>query len=387
MFTIPIVKKCPHTVATGQLRLSHKVIAALAGAVHDKEEWMAILCGTRSKDGLITTVTSVKVPEHYRSYGAVELIRPEPLTPDMVGVVHSHHVFQAFFSHVDYTELNTRFPVSLVVAHSRDSSTDTNYALGFDYKAEGKVTLPCGQVGNVDFLVVPHPIPKGWTPVTPANFTHPNTDQMGECKQYTVKKAGIQEKITTACGLFFTQALPAIFGTEDQLIMPEVLKKSQPTPVRVNMNWNRGGWGSEFGEYGDIWHDVDRTDRKDARQPNGDQWGYWGIDGKYHRYEDQPTHTPLFDTTQQTQHRPVGMGKREWKRLKKSFLHGLAVIPEKDTGMPDFDNTGVMSICTECQFKKSNWAMWMNFDDRSGVCMVCKPGYLERIARRSESTP
>jgi hypothetical protein len=54
--------------------------------------------------------------------------------------------FMAFFSGTDNTELNPFFKSSIVVAQAKT-------ALGFSYKAEGKVILPCGSIGKIDFFL------------------------------------------------------------------------------------------------------------------------------------------------------------------------------------------------------------------------------------------
>jgi proteasome lid subunit RPN8/RPN11 len=329
MFKVDVVEDCPHTGASGQLILPHHIIAALAGAVQDAQEWMALLKGKRSDDGLVTTVTHFKVPDHYRSAGAVELVRHEPLTDDIVGVVHSHHSFGAFFSYTDNTELNTRFPVSIVVARPRQSSKDEFYSLGFDYKAEGKVVLPCGSVGKVDYYVVPDPLPKNWTPIAPANFENPKTGSIGDCSKHTSRLTKVHEEVKTKCGLAFTRVLPSIFGTKDNLIMPQVLKRGQPMPTVTYDGGYAGGPenrvpGNIGQQYLGQW--LSKRERKrlkrlgqqeptklmqwekdliasrdrpggirswnepnppmDSRQPSSDQWGYWDVDGKYHRWED-----------------------------------------------------------------------------------------------------
>lgn len=285
MIEIKIVEDCPHTVTSGQIHLPHRLIAALAGAVRDKQEWMALLKGTRRPDGMIISVTGFKVPDHYRSVGNVELMRREPLTSDIVGVVHSHHDFIAKFSHTDRTELNTRFPVSIVIAKPRQSSSDEFYSLGFDYAAEGKVTLPCGSVGQINFFVVPTPVPANWVPIRPANFENPNTNSLGDCGSKRTRRTKVHEEIKTECGLMFTRALPAIFGDEDNLIMPQVLKRGRPDSPQVVVQGNQYfPWFSRKDKGGKQASLLGWSE--DSRQPNGDQWGYWGVDGKYHRYDD-----------------------------------------------------------------------------------------------------
>ena len=292
MLKINVVDECPHTVAKGHLYLPHNIIGALAGAVQDRQEWMALFKGTRSPNGLMVRVTGIKVPPHYRSLSNVELMKHEPLTPDIIGVVHSHHSFSACFSLTDYDELNTRFPLSLVIAQPSRSSTDECYSLGFDYAVEGKVTLPCGSVGNINYVIVPVPLPKNWAPVPRANFDKPDTDKMGDCDSSTSKQTKSHEEITTKCGLLFTRALPTVFGTYDDLIMPRVEKVAKPRPIVQYPKQNQyfGNWQRrDYEKQTDLASHINGWSESHGyrdNQPSSDQWGFWDKKGRYHRFDD-----------------------------------------------------------------------------------------------------
>lgn len=149
---VHIVKSCPVSKAsTGVLEFPPELVAKVSGAVQDSIEWMVLLLGERSADGFHVKVTDFRVPKQRRSGADVKMAEPmegDGSTVDdaVVGVLHSHHRMGAFFSGTDNNELNPFFKSSIVVAQAKT-------ALGFSYKAEGKVTLPCGSIGKVDFFL------------------------------------------------------------------------------------------------------------------------------------------------------------------------------------------------------------------------------------------
>lgn len=144
-FKVETVESCPVTRGSqGVLTMTTEQVAMIAGAVRDKIEWMVLLHGTRSDDGYEVKVDRFTVPEQYRDSAEVELAADITLPVDCVGVMHSHHQMGAFFSGTDERELNPRFPSSIVVAVANNN-------LGFNYRACGKVVLPCGAIGLVDF--------------------------------------------------------------------------------------------------------------------------------------------------------------------------------------------------------------------------------------------
>lgn len=135
--------------------MTEAVIGDLAGAViaESDVEWLVVLKGTRSKDGLDVVVNGLFVPpKQERGVTRVNLPVIE-IEDDWNGILHSHHKMGASFSFRDNNELNPRFPVSIVISSNIHSFTDT--WLGFSYAAEGRVTLPCGSMGLVKFIVEP----------------------------------------------------------------------------------------------------------------------------------------------------------------------------------------------------------------------------------------
>ena len=229
MLTAPIVELCPHTVtARGVMKLSHPVIATLAGAVHDNLEWIALLIGSRSEDGLTVTVDSLQVPLQERSVGACSLVRQEPLTPDVVGVVHSHHRMGAFFSTTDDTTLNTRFPTSIVVAQNKLTTSPQEALFGFDYKTEGRVVLPCGSVGVIDFIAIPDPLVEFWPELPPLGFSPPALNvTLSECPHANKELQGLQYHCHTKCGIDAVEAATTIFGMDSKPFMAEVKEKTR----------------------------------------------------------------------------------------------------------------------------------------------------------------
>lgn len=144
-FVIDTIEECPVTKGSmGVMTFTADQIAMIAGAVRDKIEWMVLLHGERSADGYEVKIDRFTVPPQYRSGAEVELAEDITLPEDCVGVMHSHHHMGAFFSRTDREELNPRFPSSIVVAIGYGN-------LGFNYQACGKVVLPCGALGLVDF--------------------------------------------------------------------------------------------------------------------------------------------------------------------------------------------------------------------------------------------
>jgi proteasome lid subunit RPN8/RPN11 len=234
MISVNVVEACPYTVAgTGAMHISHDVLAILAGAIYDKDEWIALLLGTRSENGLEITVSGIQVPLQERSYASCELARPEPLGSNVVGVVHSHHSMGAFFSKTDHDTLNPRFPSSLVVAHVKAKSSEAEELLGFSYQAEGRATLLCGTPGIVRFTVIPTPLTPQWPVVVSPGFNTPSS-QVGlyQCPHVTRTQVGLEHHCKTACGINDIQPARAIFGQNSEAFMSEVVAKTERTKVK-----------------------------------------------------------------------------------------------------------------------------------------------------------
>lgn len=231
------VSECPYTRQShGIVRMSPTLIAELAAAVHDADEWAIVLQGTREQRGYLVNITGYRVPEQTRSSGHVEL-PPMDLEPEDVGVIHSHHRLGAFFSTTDTATLNPRFPMSIVIASKR-----LQY-LGFDYKGTGKVTLPCGAGAEVEMFIQPTEGPTLYEVVEVAH----RADDLGKCVKF-VDGASDQYhyKAVAACGLEEVEALRAdAFGKVDSLLdQVKVLARPQLTVDQ----WNNSGKKSLAGQ-------------------------------------------------------------------------------------------------------------------------------------------
>lgn len=217
---IKVVSSCPVVKASkGVMEFPPELVAAIAGAVLDKIEWMVLLLGERSEDGFQVKVTGFRVPQQRRTSNDVSMTEPmeadgSTIGEDVVGVLHSHHSLGAFFSHTDNTELNPQFKSSIVV--SQGSTT----ALGFKYKAEGKVVLPCGSVGKVDFQLV----------ITGTRWTaevvreHDGKGGFGDCEHVTESVEKTDDELVESKTTAFDCAL--IDGTMQPL--QSVIRKEKP---------------------------------------------------------------------------------------------------------------------------------------------------------------
>lgn len=156
MFKQQVVKDCPVTRGSrGMVRIEPEVLAELAGTLEDEKgwEWAVLLHGRRDADGWDVLVEAISVPPQERDGTEVDIDEKVELAGDVVGVLHSHHGMGAFFSGTDRTQLNPRFPMSIVI--SSNLVDDESVWLGFSYLAEGRVKLPCGAMGVVEFGMVP----------------------------------------------------------------------------------------------------------------------------------------------------------------------------------------------------------------------------------------
>lgn len=231
------VESCPYTRKShGVVRMSPSLIAQLASAVSDPDEWAIVLQGTREQRGYEVIVTGYRVPPQTRSCGHVEL--PEmDLEDDDIGVIHSHHKLGAFFSGTDKTQLNPRFPVSIVVAQKK-----LQY-LGFDYLGTGKVTLPCGSPAEVEFFIQPTEGPVVHEAV---EVVH-GADDLGHCPNYTdTAQDAYHVHYLAACGLEEAEVLRAeAFGSEPALLD---IVKLLPRPQLTLEQWNKSGSESLAGK-------------------------------------------------------------------------------------------------------------------------------------------
>ena len=96
-------------------------------------EWLGYFMGDESIEGdtKAFNITSLVIPEQEVSHGSVSDIKE---ITGCIGVVHSHANMAAFFSSTDDEFINQNNPFSIVVNKRGD------------FKAVGKVELPCGAV-------------------------------------------------------------------------------------------------------------------------------------------------------------------------------------------------------------------------------------------------
>lgn len=242
-FEIPIVKTCPYALGSkGVISIPTNIIGQLAYAVREEKnvEWAILLHGERSENGLEVRIKGISVPgDQRRSTTKVKL--PERVfESDVVGVLHSHHGMGARFSSTDDDELNPFFPASIVI--SSLISSEEGRLLGFEYEAEGRVKLPCGTLGIVEFTVLPEGVedwPFKWVPKMSADTTAVG---LGDCKNW---KAGEGENryrfsMEAACGLAedTERAKFAVFGMVKEGIVEEL-----PQPFTEIQPQSSGGKG------------------------------------------------------------------------------------------------------------------------------------------------
>jgi len=179
-FNLKVVQNCPVTRASqGRVTMPPWLLAELVGTL-DREkgqEWLILLHGERSKDGLELKITGASVPEDQVRHGTRVTIAERVMDDDIVAALHSHNEMSATFSGTDYADINQRFAVSIVIS-SRVTSDEDKW-LGFSYQAEGRVTLPCGSLGVVDFKLVPEGV-EDW-PVVVESVMDSDYGDLGDC--------------------------------------------------------------------------------------------------------------------------------------------------------------------------------------------------------------
>lgn len=195
MFKRQIVKSCPVVKASrAVMRVPADLVREWNGLLRAERdcEWLALLTGTRSEDGLLVEIDGMIIPQNQeRSVGMVKL--PEGDEPDgVVGVIHSHHSMGAKFSGIDWSTLNNRFWSSIVISYALDSVTDNErWWMGFDYEAVAQFKLPCGSLGMVEMEVEVVGAPentfiKKWPKKGTEELT-PWVDDAGDCPNTKVE--------------------------------------------------------------------------------------------------------------------------------------------------------------------------------------------------------
>lgn len=230
MFKTKMVEKCPvSTKSRGVMTLPPALITEIAGAVRDSIEWIALLNGTRSADGYEVTVEKFTIPQQYRTAGDAEMVDTQ-VGEGVVGVIHSHHKMGAFFSGIDTSTLNPRFPTSIVVAQARNN-------LGFAYKAVGKVVLPCNAVGEVEFRLAVEGVER--FAFEPVKADHSGeVGDLGDCDSYSVEDTSEWTQVErAACGLHAVVDKPLMFG-QDGAGFLEVVRSQTLSRPAVQGKWN-----------------------------------------------------------------------------------------------------------------------------------------------------
>lgn len=164
--SVETVYKCPvarHT--TGVLIIPPVIIGALAGAVEDRWEWLALFRGRTEQRGLVGIVEELLVPPMQKRDTGTCSIDESLMIPEdregIIGVVHSHHNMQAKFSHTDLGKggLCQQYPISLVISTSyppnQGKLREEAEAFGFAYELVMRPRAECGAFLKVHGKIVP----------------------------------------------------------------------------------------------------------------------------------------------------------------------------------------------------------------------------------------
>lgn len=252
--SIETVHKCPVTIATqGVIKISPHVLSAFSGAVKNPHEWLSILLGTTSEDGLEITVNDIYTPPNQtRSMALCDIDEaqfpfPDEVRTNLVGVIHSHNSMKPVFSGVDLGEagLCTRYPISIVISSTLSNPACKNLfeatLLGFDYTAVGRYKLPCGAYGKSSFKILPLDIPD-WpidNKIIKGKHDYNYISNLSDCQRWkhTDDSNNYTYRRIADCGLEESSSISreSIFGSDgnpilSQLPKPEIYKfKSNTT--------------------------------------------------------------------------------------------------------------------------------------------------------------
>lgn len=257
-FKLSVVKNCPVTRASqAKLIIPPDLLGEFAGTLQAErgQEWLVLLKGYRSEDGMEVRVTGVEVPTDQRRRPAHVEIDEQPiaswergtahLVERVVGVLHSHNEMLPNFSGTDYATLNDRFEVSIVISSQTPDEEST--WLGFSYNAEGRVKLPCGAMGVVRFVVVPEGVRDWFQEIEPEFDANAMDDNFGDCaKLVQLESAKVQvqyyQRVQPQCGMVRekSELVKGVFGAGQQQI-----KGLLPPPVEIS--WDNGwiSWRKE----------------------------------------------------------------------------------------------------------------------------------------------
>ena len=156
-----VVKSCPVVRQTeGKIQLTPEVVAQLCGLMHEEKgmEWAALGHGRVERGGEVLVVERLSIPGQSRGPAYVQ-VEEHDQEEGIVCVFHSHHSMGAFFSGTDHTKLNPLYRGSVVLAEigSRDRKVrdrgKRELNLGWEYEAQIRFKLPCGEVGQARAVV------------------------------------------------------------------------------------------------------------------------------------------------------------------------------------------------------------------------------------------
>lgn len=233
MFNLKVVQNCPVTRASqGRVTMPPWLLAELVGTL-DREkgqEWLILLHGERSKDGLDVKITGASVPADQIRHGTRVTIPERVMDDDIVAALHSHNEMSAVFSGTDYGDINQRFAVSIVI--SSRVHTDEDKWLGFSYQAEGRVTLPCGSLGVVDFKLAPEGV-EDWPLKVESYFGVDEDTSLGDCNNVLYGKGtrgNFHQSMWPKCEQIPTEQVPkyAVFGAGEGEMASMLPPPTQP---------------------------------------------------------------------------------------------------------------------------------------------------------------
>lgn len=250
MFNLKVVQNCPVTRASqGRVTMPQWLLAELVGTL-DREkgqEWLILLTGFRSPDGMDIQVTGTSVPSDQKRtpthvhidpivYGG-SVVGQEHLTERIIGALHSHNEMSAVFSGTDDKDINQKFEVSIVIS-SRITDDESTW-LGFSYDAVGKVKLPCGSLGMVNFRLVPEGV-EDWPLKVESYFDVDEDTSSGDCGNVIYDKGirgNFYQSMWLKCEQVPTEQVPkyAVFGGGEGEMAAMLPPPSKPLVVR-------GGW-------------------------------------------------------------------------------------------------------------------------------------------------
>jgi hypothetical protein len=268
MIEIEKVVSCPVVKATkGLIEIAPELIAQLAGAIWDKDEWMTVGLGERNENGLHVIITELWTPpnqirrgSHVRPYKGdeptLDEMFPEWVRERMVCGIHSHHMMSARFSGSlkakgDGGDLSdggicSNFASSIVVA-TPDSKVESKL-LGFSYEAILNYDLECGEMGVSYANLMPLGV-EDWP------FSHKierpsitsKVESLGDCPNILRYRAGsYSHKDKASCGVETTSNYNrAAFGSDGGAILSEL-----PEPEKAYVVTYNGGKGSNKNRVG-----------------------------------------------------------------------------------------------------------------------------------------